>query len=279
MSLLSLPNETVQTVFEFVTSTADLAAAVRVCRRLHGVVERALYTNIVIVDPIDNQSSSAVIPHKTICCCTTIIRNQYLTSFIKKFHVRWTTNRVRIPEGGLPQEVVEWLRRVLQRSVHIESLELHLAGFSGFYQEILDGCFFQLRYLSLSGPTNKPIEWFLHYQPTLVHLYLGDQHLPLDLLPEDLPLLEWFRGDLITAASVLPFRPVTALSLIGRELTEDYLRAFSCSSTPIRVLDLGGLSITPMQLVMISKHLPALESLRMKLALRHTLHFTFSGMV
>lgn len=279
MSLLSLPNETVSTVFEFVTSATDLAAAVRVCHRLHGVGERALYTNIVIVDPIDNQSSSVVIPHKTVCCCTTILRKDYLASFIKKFHLRWTKDQVRIAEGRIPQPVVERLSRVLQRSNHIESLELHLAGFSGFYQEILDQCFFQLRYFSLSGSTNKPIEWFLHSQPTLVHLHLGDQHLPLTLLTEDLPVLEWFRGDPITAASILPFRPVTGLSLIGREPTEDCLRAFSDSTIPIRALDLGGLSITPMQLVMISKHLSALESLRMRLALRHTLHFTFSGMV
>ena len=48
---------------------------------------------------------------------------------------------------------------------------------------------------------------------------------------------------------------------------------------PVKKLDLSALSVTPMQLLTISKHLTALETLRMRLALRHTLHFTFSGMV
>jgi hypothetical protein len=133
--------------------------------------------------------------------------------------------------------------------------------------------------MALSGPVNAPVEWFLRTQPNIIHLHLGDHHLPVHLAPHDLPSLETFRGDAKTAACILPGRPVLGLALNGHEPTEESLIAFAYTSQPIRRLDLGSLSVTPMQLLTVSKHLTALETLRMRLALRHTLHFTFSGMV
>lgn len=275
--LLSLPNETLTTVFQYL-GQESLITLVGVCRRLQGVGERILYSNVIISD-IADESLSVFTPNKTLSCCTTIARRPHLASVIRSFHVRWNREGRQRFEGRLAFGVIPCLRHVLQLSTQLESLELHLAGFRGSYEEVLEGCAFQLRVLSLSGPTDAPTEWFLHTQPAVLHLHLGDQHQPLRLAPPDLPVLETFRGDPPTAASILASRPVYGLALSGHVPSEECLRAFASASTPIRCLDLASLSITPTHLLNLSKHLTAVECLRMKLALRHTLHFTFSGMV
>ena len=122
----------------------------------------------------------------------------------------------------------------------------------------------------------------LRAQPTLRDLYLGGDtaRQALALTPNDLAWLSSFRGDARVAASVLPGRPVTVLTLSnGGEPSEAVLRACACTARPVRRLDLSALAVTPTQLLAISKHLTQLHALRMRLALRHTLHFTFSGMV
>lgn len=277
--LLALPNETLTTVIEYL-GPQSLARLVRVCRRLQGVGERLLYGEISISESVDGDPDAIVTPHQTDGCCTAVRRRPHLALSVKKISIRWIRDRARSHHHlRLAPGVIYGLRTLLQMSVLTESLELHLAGYGGGYAELFDGCGFQLRYLALSGPVNAPVEWFIRNHPGIVHLHLGDHHVPLCLAPDDLPLLETFRGDPQTAASILPGRPVRGLALSGHEPSEQSLIAFAFTKRPIRRLDLSGLSITPNQLLTISKHLTALETLRMRLALRHTLHFTFSGMV
>lgn len=277
--LLSLPNETLITILHYL-SPPSLVALIRSCKRLQGVCERLLYSDIDIEESVDGDPQAIVTPFKTDGCCTAVRRRPYLATAIKRISIRWTRDRARSRHQVLlAPGIASSLRCLLHMASYIDTLELHLAGFRGSYREILEGCAFRLRVLALSGPENVEVEWFLQLQSGVAHLHLADQHRPLRLRNFDLPFLESFRGDARAAATIVPGRPIRALALSGHEPTEQSLIACGHSKHPIRRLDLGNLSITPTQLLIISKHLTAPETLRIRLALRHTLHFTFSGMV
>ncbi|TCD69444.1 hypothetical protein EIP91_007570 [Steccherinum ochraceum] len=193
------------------------------------------------------------------------------------------------------EPVLDQLNRVLRTLYQLESLDLAL-GLSGGTigsRGILNECHFPyLRLFALSGvgrgtlspkfhpsPT-PPIEWFLNATPSIQHLRLADCYEALKLEPTDLPLLSTFRGSAPTAASVLPGRPVQFLSLVGHEFVTDRdLARIACSSAKISWLDLSSMSVTPILLRDISRHLIGVECLKLKLALRHTLHHALSGIV
>ena len=128
---------------------------------------------------------------------------------------------------------------------------------------------------------SAPLAWFFAGTPALEHLHLLDCYEALELPAGALPNLQVFRGSAIAAASVLPGRPVRLLGLVGHEfITERDLGRIASASEPIRGLDLSLMSVTPILLRDISRHLGgAVEVLKVKLALRHTLHFALSGIV
>ena len=137
----------------------------------------------------------------------------------------------------------------------------------------------KLRVLWLSGLRGAP-ECFLHNHPGLLHLRIPDYHMPLQLAPSDLPALASFRGSPVAAASLLPGRPVQSLALVGYEFVgEAALVALGTTSVPVAALDLTGMSVTPTLLRDIARALPAIRALRVRLALRHTLHYALSGIV
>ena len=146
-------------------------------------------------------------------------------------------------------------------------------------------CLPSLRTLALRGigiPPSLELERILLNHPTLLHLRLSDYHRALvHLSPADVPHLRSFRGYPATAASILPGRPVQALGLVGRcELaTEEVLARIAAGSIPVRALDLSGMSVTPTLLMSVSRHLSHVEWLKVRLALRHTLHYALSGIV
>lgn len=278
-ALATLPNETLTTIFEHL-GRESIVAVIRVCRRFQGIGERLLYSDIVITESLQRDPDGFMSPQHTERCCTAVLLRPYLVSNTKRISIRWQRDRTRDSDDfELAPSVVPGLRYLLRSAYALESLELHLTSFNGSWNDLLDGCTFQVRCMALSGPVNAPIDWFLAMQPGIIHLHLGDHHIPLHLASHDVPVLETYRGDARAAASILPGRPVHGLALSGQELSEECLIAFAYTRLPLRRLDLGNLSVTPRQLLTISKHLTALESLRMRLALRHTLHFTFSGMV
>ncbi|EMD38796.1 hypothetical protein CERSUDRAFT_112533 [Gelatoporia subvermispora B] len=185
------------------------------------------------------------------------------------------------------------LNRALRTLVQLDALELALGlpGVPISTRGILDGCAFpHLRLFALSGIgrgaappkhslTPAPrLEWFLARTPALQHLRLADMYEPLALASTDLPQLASFRGSAAAAASVLPGRPVRQLALVGHEfVTERDLERIAQSAARIRWLDLSAMSVTPILLRDVSRHLTRVEVLRVKLALRHTLHWTMSG--
>jgi len=147
-------------------------------------------------------------------------------------------------------------------------------------------CLPSLRTLALHGlgePPTLELERVLRLHPSLLHLRLSDYQRPLRLTPADVPHLLYFRGHPATAASVLPGRPVQSLGLVGRggspPPSEEELARIAGGSTPVRALDLSGMAVTPPLLRSLSRHLSHVEWLKVRLALRHTLHCALSGIV
>ncbi|KAI0057202.1 hypothetical protein BV25DRAFT_1909585 [Artomyces pyxidatus] len=282
----SLTAFTLNAIFEHL-SPSTLAHVVLVCERWRAVAERLLYTSIVVSEILPRTSPthfksismSPSIPARTLRCCETLSTYPHLAETVRRFHIRWQTESVESPAFLLfiAQNIVKTL---LPTFVHLESLELAL-GLADYFPSTRN--FFNpftlpaLRSLSLHGIGASP-ELILRSHPDLLHFKLGDYIKPLSLAPDDIPCLSSFRGYPVTAASILPGRPVTGLSLVGYEfVTEEDLARIASTSTPIRTLDLSGMSVTPTLLRDVSRHLPHVAHLKVRLALRHTLHFALSG--
>jgi hypothetical protein len=141
--------------------------------------------------------------------------------------------------------------------------------------------------------------------PALQQLCLLDHHSPLDLPPNALRHLTAFRGSVRTATCIVPGRPVRKLSLLGpdsdlqiNDLSNPYPTSYPNSSvnsnrlqilhrltqttTPVRVLDLSAMSVR-LGILKGVAGIGALgrdvEVLRVRLTLRHTLHYALSGIV
>ncbi|KAH8103852.1 hypothetical protein BXZ70DRAFT_668224 [Cristinia sonorae] len=285
-----LPNETLTAIFNSLQPNV-LVDVLRVSHRFRLVAERILYSNISIIETIPHTSP---LPHFTLCCCQTLLRRPHLQEVVRKIAIRWQTDSgPREPYMPYIEPVLRTLNSALRTLYNLESLDLAL-GLSGgtiSSRGILNECQFpSLRSFALSGvgrgslspkyhPTpTPPIEWFLNATPSIQHLRLADCYEVLALQPTDLPFLNTFRGSAPTAASVLPGRPVQHVGLVGHEfVTERDLARIACSSERIRWLDLSSMSVTPLLLRDISRHLFGVECLKLKLALRHTLHHAMSG--
>ncbi|KAI0664348.1 hypothetical protein C8Q70DRAFT_231268 [Cubamyces menziesii] len=297
-----LPNETLHAIFENL-SPGSLAAVVRASHRFHLVAERILYTSIVIVESLPHRAPT---PINTATCAHTILARPHLSEVVRRLSIRWQTDTgPRDPYVAAAGPVLDLLHHALQTLVHLEHLELALglAGGTLDARAVLAGCAFPaLRVFALSGvgrgslspklyipppsvdgeeddALGAPIAQFLTATPSIEQLRLLDCYESLALPPGALPHLSAFRGSAIAAAGVLPGRPVQLLGLVGHEfITERDLQRIAQTSAPIRFLDLSMMSVTPILLRDISRHLGAVvEVLKVKLALRHTLHFALSG--
>ncbi|THH17050.1 hypothetical protein EW146_g3688 [Bondarzewia mesenterica] len=272
---ISLPNETLTTIFDHL-SPSSLTQAILVSQRWRAVAERVLYSSVVITEDIPPRSSpsmlnltgplsslSASVPSKTLRCCETLSAYPHLAETVRRFYIRWQTDSVEHPVFLLiiAQNI---MKSLLPTFTHLESLELFF-GLASLFPSLsnLFPTFSlpSLRQLSISGMGESP-ERLLRNHPRLLHFKLADYYKPLLLAPDDIPDLYSFRGYPVTAASILPGRPRA-----GPQPRR----------TPIRSLDLSGMSVTPTLLRDISRHLAHIEQLKVKLALRHTLHFALSG--
>ncbi|KAF8801326.1 hypothetical protein BYT27DRAFT_7198410 [Phlegmacium glaucopus] len=224
-------------------------------------------------------------------------RRPHLVNTTRKLHIRWQAD-VSTPAPHYLVNTCELLGQVVPLFVALESLELSLGpanhvttqGATPIHalERIIRNCHFpHLRSCSLSAertkgdsPYTSILGSFLASLPILRYLKLSDLHAGVEYLPlEALPLLTSFRGSADAAASILPGRPVQYLSLIGEDsdVNRDNLPRMTYTTLPLRCLDLSAMSIRPILLRNVSTHLPTVESLRLRLALRHTLHYSFSG--
>ena len=280
---ISLPNETWTTVFEFLDSP-DLMNVACVSHRLGAIAERILYSNIIVCETL---TAGHHFP-KTDGWCKAILRRLHLVEFVKHLHVRWTANSSGFTWD--PRPILLSLSKALHTLVFLESLDLSLDLPTYISDEIdflLQSNFPSLCRFSLSGVGCMPVERFLNQTPSIQHLKLPDYHLSVVLLPGALPSLSSFCGPPRLAASIVPGRPVQYLALVGHtregqewlDAVRGVMSTMIMSTAPIRYLDLSNSSVTPMLLRDISIFFSDLEVLKVRFALRHTLHFSSSGIV
>ncbi|TFY65201.1 hypothetical protein EVG20_g5684 [Dentipellis fragilis] len=251
----------------------DYTSALEWLEQGRAIAERILYSTVAIAEtiprtspaPFKNMPDAPAVPSRTLRCCETLSHHPHLADVVRRFHLRWETERSSRPS-----------RTSSRSSCTSDSPRTSPRGFCDHFPVFTVP---SLRHLSLGGMGDSPAQ-LLRNHPGLLHFKLADYHAPLALAPADVPRLASFRGNPVTAASILPGRPVHWLSLVGWEfVTEQDLARIAQTSTPIRTLDLSAMSVTPILLRDISRHLSSIEFLRVKLALRHTLHFALSGIV
>lgn len=290
---LSLPNETLAAIFDGLDPAA-LADITRVSRRFNAVAERMLYSFISITDSL---SASAPTPIKTLRCCQSILRRPHLVEAIKKLQLRWQGDFRSLPPQALADACVE-AGIAIQSLTFLEGLDIFLGPANlaiiplqpiHAIERIVQKCHFpHLRYCSLGAEWTKGVQsytnilpTFLTLAPALRHLRLSDHHSELVLPTDALPSLFYFRGSPDTAAFLLPGRPVQHLALIGQDsdVNRENLPKMALTSVPLRSLDLSAMQVRPILIRNIANYLSTLECLKVRLALRHTLHYALSGIV
>src|SRR6266702_2625511 len=286
-----LPNEILHAIFDHLPQHA-LTRIVLVSHRWRANAERLLYSSIVINEVLPRSSTPELrgaramptVPAVTLRCCETLSSYPHLAEYVRRFHVRWQTDAVESP--ALLLLIAQNIARSLVPTLrHLDSLELSFGLLAAPLLPTATSSFLppfrlpDLRSLALHG-IGEPPEHVLRNHPALLHLKLGDYRRPLRLLPTDVPRLRSFRGHPATAASVLPGRPIEALGLVGLDpATESDFARIAAGSRPVRSLDLSGASVTPTVLRNVSRHLSHVEWLKVRLALRHTLHYALNGIV
>ncbi|KAF4610558.1 hypothetical protein D9613_006707 [Agrocybe pediades] len=313
--MAALPNETLTTIFDEL-SPSSLAAVARVSTRFNAVAERLLYSSIYITD-ILTESSPLPWKTIWWCKAMRRRVHLIDTAKKLHIRWQADPDAPPPPAQYILQtceELSEILRALTPiesidlflgpANIVLHNYRLQSPGYDLIHHEppmhaierVIRGCqFSQLRSCTLGADSAKGVQpytgvliSFLASLPRLRHLRLSDSghysqmnvHSTLDELPADaLPLLCSFRGSPDAAASLLPGRPVQYLSLIGQDsdVNRDNLPRMTRTAVPLRCLDLSAMSARPMLLRNVSTYLPTVESLRVKLALRHTLHYSFSG--
>ncbi|KAF7308798.1 F-box domain-containing protein [Mycena kentingensis (nom. inval.)] len=261
------------------------------------VAERILYASISITDTI---SSDAPWPWRTLRCLHSIRSRLHLVETIRRLQLRWQRDDTHSawPRDFDLANACSEASIALKSLIFLEGLDVFLgpanrapseAGIHAI-ERLLAGCSFpHLRYLSLGAewaksyqPYTAQLPAFLSLLPVLRHLRLSDHHAPIPfpgLAPTTLPRLTYFRGSPDTAASLLPGRPVQHLALIGQDwqVNRENLPRFALTSVPLRTLDLSAMQVRPVLLRNIARDLPDIHHLKVRLALRHTLHYALSG--
>ncbi|KAF7308511.1 F-box domain-containing protein [Mycena chlorophos] len=294
LATMSLPNETLVAIFDELPSTT-LAQLTLVSHRFNAVAERLLYASISIVDTVSPECPR---PLRTLSCFRSIRARPYLIETIRRLQLRWqgTNAATYVDLDSACAEAAETLAslsflEVLDVFLGPANRRSNSGGIHAIERLLYDCRFPNLRYCSLGAEWTKtpPTHPYSHLLPLFLasaipivrHLRLWDAHSPLypALPPDALPLLSYFRGSADAAASILPGRPVTHLILLGQDsdINRENLPKFALGSVPLTVLDLSAIHTRPVLVREISKYLPQLEHLRIRLALRHTLHYSFTG--
>ncbi|KXN87657.1 hypothetical protein AN958_08294 [Leucoagaricus sp. SymC.cos] len=288
-----LPTEILTCIFSCLDA-ATLANVARVSHRFNAVAEYLLYSLVAVTDVLSDQRH---VPQRTVGWVEAMLRRPHLADSVRRVQIRWAAE-ICSPPTPLLLPICDQLSLAIRTLVGLEHLELFLgpANFASLPREnihAIERAVFlcslpALRFCSLGAEYRKGIQpytahitsFFVH-TPSLRHLRLSDHHSYLNLpsAPHVLPFLQTFRGSAAAAASVLPGRPVYYLSLIGQDsdVSRENLTRMTNTTTPIRSLDLSAISSRPVLLRNVSEFLPTLERLRIRLALRHTLHYALSG--
>lgn len=313
----NLPNEILTAVLSFLP-TASLQQALLISQRFRALTELLLYTSVSIQEAVQLTGSQDGGPYKTWRWCRTILERPHLVHCVKSLTIKWFADHhakhanqhpyytrpahpaaaALIGDIDLEPVFIE-LATILPNLTLLESLELqlptpvsrpsdpetHLALGNRLLRPT---SFPNLSHLAISGLVPPPQFFLPSSCPSLTTLRFSDIHeLPYPLPYDALPNLSSFKGSPATAAAVLPGRPVRSLSLVGF----DYLRIAEWEGISrvqsiedpayrgIETLDLSGMSVTPNLLRDVARWVPTVKGLKIRLALRHTLHHTLGGVV
>ena len=295
MPLVALPNETLSAIFAHLPPPS-LAAVAAVSHRFRAVAEHLLYASVSLVDTLSHASPVA---WRTSTWAHAIHRRPHLLESTKVLHIRWQADLHSFQISPPLGHIYSQLAHILPLLVRLEALEIFLGPANLFpsypgthpthaIERIiaharlpnLHTCTLGADWSKTSPPYTDILPAFLASSPALRHLKLSDHRDGSLLLPPTaLPLLSSFRGSPNAAPSLLPGRPVHALSLFGQDsdVNATNLLRMTQTSVPLQVLDLSAISARPVLLRLVSTHFPTLHKLRVKLALRHTLHYAFTG--
>ncbi|KAG6841449.1 hypothetical protein C0991_010874 [Blastosporella zonata] len=289
-SSIGLPNEILLIIFSSCCPDT-LSLVARVSHRFKYVAESILYSFISLSDTL---SESSPYPWRTLRWCDSMLRRVYLFDNTRKLQIRWHAD-TRPPLTCSLSSACEAISQTLRLLTYLESLELFLGPANLMshsepihaIEHVIRGTHLpSLRHCSLGADYTKGVQpytnvlpAFLASTPALRHLKLSDHLCGLDLPSCALPYLASFRGSADTAAALLPGRPVQVLSLVGQDsdVNRVNLPRMTLTALPLRYLDLSAMSVRPALLKNVSIHFPTVQRLRVKLALRHTLHYAFSG--
>jgi hypothetical protein len=294
VTLTGLPNETLSAVFKDLPHST-LAVVARLSYRFQGVAERLLYSSVLITDVL---SESSPLPSKTLRWCASMRQRLYFVESTKRLQIRWQADPGTSPSHHLDLACTK-IAKALRKLVCLRSLEIFLGPANiascpcderiHAVERAIRGCQLpHLQYCSLGAewtkraqPYTTILTSFLVSLQSLRHLKLADHHSCLALPANALPHLSSFRGSADAAAELLPGRPVHALSLMGQDsdVNQGNLPLMTCTTVPLRYLDLSAMSVRLLLLRHISTHLSTVETLRIRLALRHTLHYALNGIV
>lgn len=292
---LMLPYELLFAVFKEL-SPQHLAAVSQLSRTFNLIAERILYASVHILDTITPESPT---PWRTYRWCESVLKRLTIVDTMRTVHIRWQSDGSPPP---LPQYFIAFCERLgesLQYLHYLESLELQLGPANRIsplsrepmhaVERSLKRCRFpHLQICSIGADYNKGnaqpythiLTNFLASHSGLMSLKIPDYHAALNLPVPSLHQLSTFRGSPDTAASLLPGRSIQHLALNGPDT--DLMRILpmmSGSPVPILTLDLNAISARISLLRSVATYLPRLETLRIRLALRHTLHYAFTGIV
>jgi hypothetical protein len=290
-----LPNEVLYEIFHNLPASFLVVIAC-VSHRFNAVAEHILYSFISCRDVLSDSSPS---PWRTKLCCESIMRRAHLVETIRGLHIRWQADAQSSSSFFVLTPTLLKLTKALHTlssSSSLESLELWLGpanyppnpSVPHVIERIIQGSHFpHLISCSLGAEWSKGsplysgvLDHFLGSTHLLRHLKLPDHHSTVMNIPPDaLPILSSFRGSPATSASLLPGRPIQYLALIGDDydVNREILARLARTTLPLRVLDLSVMSVRPILLQNLAIHLPAIETLKVRLALRHTLHYALTG--
>ena len=312
-----LPNEILTTILSFLPM-ASLQQSLLISHRFRALTELLLYTFVSIQEAVELTGSQDGGPYKTWRWCRTILERPHLVHSIKSLTIKWfadhharhTTQHpyyarpmhsaAVAPIGDIDLEsVFVELATILPNLTLLESLELHFPTpvsrnadsetHLALGNRLLRPTLFpNLTYLAISGLVPPPQFFLPSSCPSLTTLRISDIHeLPYPLPHDALPNLSSFKGSPAAAAAILPGRPVRWLGLVGF----DYLRVAEWEGISrvqanedeayhgIETLDLSGMSVTPNLLRDVARWVPTVKDLKIRLALRHTLHHALGGIV
>ena len=313
----NLPNEILTAILSLLP-TASLQQSLLISHRFRALTELLLHTSVSIQEAVHLTGSQDGGPYKTWRWCRTILERPHLVQCVKSLTIKWfADHRVRhttqhpyyarptrsataplIEDIDLESVFVE-LATILPNLTLLTSLELHLP--TPIYRNtdsdthlalgnrlLRPTSFPNLTHLAISGLVPPPQFFLPSSCPNLTTLRISDIHeLPYPFPYDALPNLSSFKGSAATAAAILPGRPVRSLGLVGSE----YLRVAEWEGISkvqsiedeayrgIETLDLSGMSVTPNLLRDVARWVPTVKDLKIRLALRHTLHHALGGIV